>query len=134
MLEDIIDSLLRETALTSVVGQKIALYQLPQGSDYPAVVYSIISNPGIQHLCVSPTTARARIQINPLAKTMGQVNDLHVICRSLLESDSAKIEGGIRMISCRFDSFGPATKDEFTGMWTKPADYILIHEMQPTGA
>lgn len=134
MVEDIVDALLRKSPLIDIIGQKLALYQLPQGSQYPAVVYSIISNQSIQHICEPPTTAKARVQINPLAKTMTDVNQLHTICRSLLDSDSAKIAGNIRMISCRFDSFGPATKDEFTGMWTKSADYILVHEMQPTGA
>ena len=78
--------------------------------------------------CAPSATAISRVQVNPMAATMGQVNELHLLVRLALESDAARTVGTHRVASCRFDGYGPPSKDDFSGMWTKPADYILIHE------
>jgi hypothetical protein len=142
MIESVVQILLAVPAVQAVVGNRIALQQLRQGSEYPALVHQVVSSTPWQRLC-SPSTAHiSRVQINPIAPTMVQVNDLHDLVRTALQSDAERVERtrlvlqwseyyGLpfeRVVSCRLQVFGPATRDEFTGMWTKPADYLIHHE------
>jgi len=126
--EAIADALLRVDGVTAVVAQRIALEQLPQGSDYPAIVYRTISTTPIENLCSPSAASVSRLQVNPMAATMGEVNALHEVVRAALESDAQRTAAGRRVIGCRFAGFGPVSKDEFTGVWTKSADYTLMHE------
>lgn len=128
MNEAVIHTLLSVPGTQAVVGNRIALEQLPQGSEYPALVYQVVSSTAQQRLCSAAATFTSRVQVNALAPDMGRVNSLHALVRAALESDAARTVGSTRVVSCRLQGFGPATKDDFTGMWTKPADYILIHE------
>jgi hypothetical protein len=128
MIEQIVEALLDVPAITTAVGRNAALQQLPQGAEYPALTYQVVSSVGFQILCSPPKAFRSRVQINPLAGTMGAVNALHALARAALESDTERTAAGLRCISCRFEGYGPPSKDDFTGMWTKPADYILMHE------
>lgn len=128
MIENIVEALLNVPAVSGAVGVNVALQQLPQGAAYPALVYQVVSSVGWQTICSPTKTFSSRVQINPLASTVGGVNALHTIARAALESDTERTAAGLRCISCRFDGYGPPSKDDFTGMWTKPADYILSHE------
>jgi len=142
MIESIVQILLTVPAVQAVVGGRIALQQLPQGSEYPARVHQVVSSTPWQRLCSPSMTHISRVQINPIAPTMTQVNDLHDLVRTTLQSDAERVKStrlvlewseyyGLpfeRIVSCRFQGFGPASRDEFTGMWTKPADYLIHHE------
>lgn len=126
--EAITDALLRAAQpITDAVGNRIALEQLPQGSEYPAIAYRIVSDIGIQYLSEKVSESIARVQVNPLAADPGALVALHATVRVAMEGSNAAIAGH-RILSCRFEAFGPHSKDGFTGMWTKPADYILIYE------
>lgn len=134
MIEGVIHSMLNLSAVTDVVGSRIALAQLPQGSEYPAIVYNITSNaPHRQTYCKPTQTARVRVQINPLAPSFGLVNELHAKIKEVMECVDV-IKGGHKVLSCRYENTSRADKDDFSGMWTSAADYILLVEMQPTGA
>lgn len=126
--EPIMDALLRVPAVTSVATGGVALDQLPQGATYPALVYRAISTVTVQNLCSPADTYTSRVQVNPLAASMGQVMSLHALARTAVEGFAVRTAGGRRLIYARFESLGPASKDEFTGVWTQPADYILMHE------
>lgn len=126
--EPIADALLRVPGVTAVVAQRIALEQLPQGSEYPALVYRSISTAPVENLCTASAAHVSRLQINPMAATMAEVNALHILVRAALESDASRTAAGQRVMSCRFAGFGPVSRDEFTGVWTKSADYTLMHE------
>lgn len=128
MTEAVADALLRVAAITGTVpSTSIALEQLAQGAAYPAIVYRVISSLPAQRLC-APSGARvARVQINPLANDPGEVFTLHELIRQSIEGDAPRTVAGSTVTGVRFVGYGPASKDEFTGMWTKPADYILHH-------
>lgn len=126
--EPIMDALLRVPAVTAVVGSHIAMDQLPQGAGYPAVVYRTISHQGVPRLCAPSAAYTSRVQVNPLAASMGQVISLHALVRAAVEGFAQRTVAGRRLVSARFEGLGPASKDDFTGMWTQPADYILTHE------
>ncbi|MGQ3001293.1 MAG: tail completion protein gp17 [Hydrogenophaga sp.] len=126
--ETITDALLKAAApVVSAVDERIALEVLPQGSDYPAIAYQIVSDIGVQYLNEKVSESVARVQINPLAKDPGALLVLHAAVRGAMEG-SHKTIAGFRILSCRFEAFGPPSKDSLTGVWTKPADYILIYE------
>lgn len=128
MTESIIDELLRVSAVTAVVGPRIALVQLPQGSDYPAITYSPITDTAMQPLCGPSVATSARVQINPLAESMTAVNAIHALVKTAMQSDQTRTIAGKSLRYCRFIGYGPLSKDDFSGMWTKPADYMLMYE------
>jgi len=128
MIEPTIQALLSVPAMQALVGVRIALEQLPQGSAYPALVYRVVSTTSTQRLCAPRPSASTRLQVNPLAPDMATVNALHAAAAAALQSDTARTPAGVRVVSCRLAGYGPASKDELTGMWTKPADYILMHD------
>lgn len=126
--ESIVDALLRVFAITAVVGQRIALVQLPQGSSYPAIVYAPIMDDELGQLCGPSGAFKARVQINPLAPSMVTVNAIHALIREAMQSDQTRSVAGKSLRYCRLAGFGPVSKDDFSGMWTKPADYMLMYE------
>ena len=128
--EPIIDALLRVPGITAQVnGQSIALEQLAQGAAHPAIVYrGVGTNPAFGRLCGPVALYSSRVQINPLAASVAQVISLHGLVRNAIESDAERTVAGRRLFSARWAGLGPISKDDFTGMWTQPVDYILIHE------
>lgn len=128
MIESIIQTLLSVPSIQAVVGENIALEKLPQACTYPAIVHQIVSSELVPMLCAPGNTYTSRVQINPLAPDMATINQLHELIKAALQTDAPHLVGQVKVISCRQQGFGPANHDEFTGMWTKPADYILRHE------
>jgi hypothetical protein len=128
MIEAVIHTLLSVPAVQAVVGGRIALEQLPQGGAYPALVYRVVSTVPVHRLCAPQFSSISRVQVNPVAADMATVNALHALACAALQADVGRTVGATRVVACRLEGYGPATKDDFTGMWTKPADYMLIHE------
>lgn len=127
--EPIIAALLQAPAVLAVVpAQRQALEQLAQGAAAPALVYRAVSVVPMGRLCGPASTYTSRVQINPLATTPAQVQALHALVRTAVETVAPATVAGRRLISARFDGLGPASKDDFTGLWTQPADYVLVHE------
>ena len=92
--EPIADALLRVPGVTAVVAQRIALEQLPQGSEYPALVYRTISTAPVDNLCTPSAAHVSRLQVNPMAATMAEVNALHILVRAAVESDAPRTTAG----------------------------------------
>lgn len=128
--EPLIDALLRVPGITAVVSaQSIALEQLAQGAAYPAIVYRAVgTNPAYSRMDAPVNTYTSRVQVNPLAASLAQVMSLHALVRAAVESAAVRTVAGRRLVSARWGGLGPISKDDFTGMWTQPVDYILIHE------
>lgn len=126
--EPIVDALLRAPAVAAVVGTRVALEQLPQGTAYPALVYRTVSVTPLDRLCAPAVASTSRVQVNPLARSMGEVIALHALVRAAVEGFAQRTVTGRRLVCARFEGLGPASKDEFTGVWTQPADYMLTYE------
>lgn len=124
--EDIIATLLQHESIVQATGGRIALVQSPQDSGYPALVYQVISATPLDRLCAPGTAWRARVQINPLAFTVREVIDLQNAVRAVLECYTPRTVDGCTVASCVFMGYGPTSKDDLTGAWTKPADYMLL--------
>lgn len=127
--ELIIATLLSDASIVALVGNRRALYQLPQNTAYPAVVYNLID--GIPQPNVAyqngPQRAQARIQINPLALTVGEIKSIHSAIRNVLDFKHQQTIAGKLVVSCRFDSMQPIEKDLDSNIWTQSADYILTY-------
>lgn len=125
--EIIIASLLSHSSIVALVGNRRAMTQLPQNSEYPALVYTLIDgvpNPELSYQ-LKPQRATARVQINPLATTPAVLKSLHGVVRSVLDFKHQTVVSGKLVVSCRFENMGPATLDNDIKIWTQSADYIL---------
>lgn len=127
--ELIVAALLNVAGINALVGTRKALGQLPQNTAYPALVYQIVSGVPQPHLNYSgePQMAQARIQINPLALTVGEVKAIHAAVRASMDFKLQQIVAGKRVVSCRLDNIGPADRDNEAGVWTQSADYLLMY-------
>jgi len=124
--ELIIAAMLNQAGITALVGNRRALGQLPQNSQFPAIVYQVIDGqpqPGLNYSV--DDLAMARIQINPLAVTLAEVKNIHAAVRTGLDFKHHQTFAGKLVMSCRFDQLGPIDRDEEMGIWTQPADYML---------
>lgn len=120
-------SLLNVTGVTSLVGGRIALAQLPQGTAMPALVYQVVDavpRPELTYTA-GPQRATARMQVNPLATTIPQLKQIHAAIRTALDFKHNVTVSGKTIMSCRFRLLGPMDKDDEAGVWTQPADYEL---------
>ncbi len=119
--------MLNTPAVVALVGTRRALVQLPPNSPMPALVYTVIDSKPTPNVAyqMGEQRALARIQINPLAATIGEVKAIHDAVRSVLDFKHQTIVVGQKVISCRLDLMGPVDKDSDAGVWTQPYDYLL---------
>lgn len=126
--ELLINALLSHASIQALVGDRKALAQLPQDTAMPAIVYQVIDaqpRPNVNY-ATEPNMAVARIQINPLAQSIPQLKSIHSALRSVLDFKHNSVVAGKRVVSCRFSMLGPMDKDNEAGVWTQPADYIIM--------
>lgn len=122
-------ALLNQPAITALVGTRRALKQLPAGTALPALVYTVVD--------ILPTDymtggyAGMRLQINPMAATIGQVQQIHDAVHGALHGMADTTLAGHRVIAVRHELIGPedtSTDDAGAVTWTWPADYIVLYE------
>lgn len=125
--ELIVAAMLNHASITALVGNRRTVSQLPQNSAYPALVYSVVTANPQPHLNYAgePQMAQARIQINPLALTIGEVKAIHAAVRAQMDFKVGQVIAGKRVVSCRLDTVGPTDRDNESGVWTQAADYLL---------
>lgn len=125
--ELIVATMLNTPAVVALVGTRRALVQLPPNTPMPALVYTVIDSKPTPNVAyqLGEQRALARIQINPLAATIGEVKAIHDAVRSVLDFKHQTIVVGQKVISCRLDLMGPVDKDSDAGVWTQPYDYLL---------
>ena len=125
--ELLIPAMLNHASITALIGTRLALHRLPQNTVMPACVYNVISDnpdPYINYQSGQQIT-KARVQINALALTVASVVSIHAAIRNLLDYKHNLTYSGIKVMSSRVDFKGPYEKDDETGIWTRPIDYIL---------
>lgn len=127
--EEIAAELLNVQSIKDAVGQ-VSLAELPQGTEYPALVYQVISTNPLDYICLHGKNNTARLQINPLARNMGKINEIHNLVKKEITRFAPSHVAGCRLVSCTFFGFGPISKDD-KGMMTKPGDYRIIWEDLP---
>lgn len=126
-IETIVAAWLADSTITALVGDRRALSQLPQNSTFPALVYQVVDmtpQPVVAYQ-VGAQRARARVQINPLAATVTEVQAIHAAIRALLDFKHSVVIAGKTIVSARLELLGPTDKDSEAGVWTQPADYTI---------
>lgn len=125
--ELIVAAFLASSGVQALVGSRVALAQLPQNTTFPAVVYQVVDALPVPEVAYTngPQRARARVQINPLATSIGQLKQIHAAIRDAMDWQHNVTIGGARVMSCRFRLLGPMDRDNDAGIWTQPADYEL---------
>lgn len=127
--ETLIAAWLTDSTITALVGTRVALHELPQGTTYPNLVYHVIStvpDPIVAYQS-APQRAWSRVQINPQAATLAEVMAIHDALRTLMDFKHTVTVGGKTVISSRVDNYGPVSKDAETLVWTKPVDFKIYH-------
>jgi hypothetical protein len=127
--ELIIAAMLNTAGINALVSTRKAMVQLPQNTAFPALVYTIIDVVPQPHLNFSTERqmARARVQINPIAKTMAEVKSIHDQVRLAMDFKLQQTFAGKTVVSSRLDLVSSAEKDQDTGTWTQPADYLVYY-------
>ncbi len=127
--ELIIAAMLNTQGISALVGTRRAMTQLPQNTAFPALVYTVIDDIPLPNLRFSevPQRAQARVQINPLAKTIAEVKAIHEQVRLAMDFKLQQTFAGKTVISSRLDIFGTPEKDLDTGIWTQSADYLMSY-------
>ena len=125
--ELLIATMLNTPSIVALVGTRRALVQLPPNTPLPALVYTVIDSKPTPTVAYQfgEQRALARIQINPLATTIGELKAIHEAVRTVLDFKHQTIIVGQKVISCRLDLMGPVDKDTDAGVWTQPYDYLL---------
>ena len=127
--ELIVYAMLNTQGISALVGTRRAMTQLPQNIAFPALVYTVIDDIPLPNLRfnVVPQRAQARVQINPLAKTIAEVKAIHEQVRLAMDFKLQQTFAGKTVISSRLDIFGTLEKDLDTGIWTQSADYLMSY-------
>lgn len=125
----IIRSLLTDPTITALVGTRNAQSQLPDSVTFPALVYTFVSdNPRPNLAATGSQLMEVRVQFNPLAATMAEVDAIHATLRTLLDfKHHVTIAGKLVTSIRRLPSSPVASKDPDRGIWTSPADYMLTY-------
>lgn len=127
---DLADALLRHPAIVALVGDRIALTELPQGDPLPALVYSLPSSTSAAYLAGRHEAGKRfmRLQLNPLALDAAGVNAVHAAAEDALAWRCAEEVAGLWLIHIEPGPSGIWSKDPTTGAWTRPRDYLIHFE------
>lgn len=125
----IVKTLLESPTIMAIIGDRKAQAQLPQGCQYPAVVYDIITvTPRPVMNYTSSEMADARVQIEAIAKTMQAVDELLEAIRLVFDLRVAEIIAGKMVVDIRRDTHSPLmSRDAETGMWSSHVDYTILY-------
>jgi len=124
--ETLVSSLLNVPPVIDLVGDKRALARLPHNAHMPALVYNVLNDipdPMVNYR--TSTLHKARVQLNPLAKSIGEVKQIQQAIETAMNFKQNVPVGQALLIWCRLDLTGQMDKDDETGVWTQPVDYIL---------
>jgi len=125
----IVKTLLEYPAITALIGTRKAQAQLPQGCAMPALVYDFISSVPIPFMNYTSTEPiDIRVQFNPVAKTLGEVDQIHDAIKSVFEFvHQQTIAGKFVVIITREPSSPVAVRDADTGLWSSNQDYRITY-------
>lgn len=124
----IAEALLQAPGVAALVGDRCAVKQLPQGTDLPALVYQVITSNDAPYLDDESSVSVFRLQVNPLALDVPTVNHIHKAVAAALLPVRDQVVAGKRVISVRSDGRAGFDKDQVTGAWTRPADYLVTFD------
>ena len=125
----IIGALLGDSTISALIGARKAQSQLPDNTTFPSLVYTFVSDNPRPNLAASGSQLMSvRVQINPLAVTMAEVDAIHAAVRTLFDFKHQQTIASKTVVSIRRLPSSPvADRDPDRGVWTSPADYMLMY-------
>lgn len=124
-------ALLNQPAIVALVADRRAIDELPAGMGLPALVYSVVSLDPTVYLDDADGYETMRVQVNPLATSIGQVQQIHDAVRATLDGLAQTTLAGRHVIAVRRVGSGPQdrdTDDAGQTVHTWPRDYIVSFE------
>lgn len=129
MLELALHTLLAAHApLVQLVGTRIALAELPEGSAYPALVYQVVSQTPSVRLCRQANSKLNRVQLNAIATDAVVMESVEKAALAALVSDTSRqpVANGLHLRSVRAVGWGPWSRDGTAGVWTRACDLFVF--------
>jgi hypothetical protein len=124
--ETIVSELLNVQPIIDLVGDKRALARLPHDTHMPALIYNVVTDMPAPMVDYSQNCLhRARVQFNPLAKTIGEVKQIQAAMMQAMNYKQNVQVGEALVVWCRVELIGQVDKDDETAVWTQPVDYML---------
>lgn len=116
-------------SVTGIVGTRIYPVQVPQGQSTPAIAYELISAVTQGALDASAPThlTRSRIRVNLLGKDFDQVRTLRTAVVGALRHQRGTF-GGTEVHAVFLDYEGPVAFDQPLDLYTRPVDFIFLHQ------
>lgn len=125
----IADALLRHPGVTAIVGESIALDHLDEGTPLPAIAYQVFTTPQPYLAAGAEAVPQLmRLQVNVLAQTPGAVQALHAAIHAALAWHAGQTVAGCWVTRIAPQAMAGFSKDEATGTWTRPRDYLITFE------
>ncbi len=125
--EQLVPAMLAGSSIENLIGKRLALERLPTNTTFPACVYQIISDTPAPNIAFQngQQLTKARVQINALAMTVGEVSSINLAIKTLLNFKLQTWFGDTLVVSSRLEMRGAYEKDDETGLWTRPVDYFI---------
>lgn len=118
-------ALLGHPSIVTLVGSRRAFVRLPQGSEFPAVVYDVESSPVLViNAAAGPQLMRTRLQVTALGRSIGDVEAVRAAVREAIKLTSGTVAGH-RVVSVVPDVEMGADRDDEAGVWFRHSDYLL---------
>lgn len=124
--ELIVGAMLNTSSVTSIVGTRRAVSQLPQGTAMPALVYEAISTMPVMTVNASfgAQLLSSRVQITALAADAAGVAQVLAAAMAAMNLKSGTYAGKAVVSSVRDMATGLA-KDNDAGIWFGSQDFII---------
>lgn len=125
-IEQIAGALLNVSGVTSIVGARRAVAQLPQGTAMPAIVYDVVSTMPVitMNAASGPQLLISRVQVTALADNSDGVQTLLTAVMVALNLKSGTYSGSV-VASVVRDLRTQITKDNEAGVWYASQDFIV---------
>lgn len=114
-------------AIAAIVADRIAMVELPQGTAYPALVWTPISGVPMYPIRAAdgPQLKRSRVQFTLLAKDFTTLLNLRAAVGQAVNFKSGVI-GGVTVVGIVLELDGPQAKDEESKVYMQTVDYMVI--------
>lgn len=125
-IELITAALLNVAGVTSIVGDRRALSQLPQNTAMPAIVYDSVSTVPVitMNAASGPQMLISRVQVTALAMTPGGVESILTVVMAALNLKSGTYAG--RLVACVVrDTKNQIMRDNEASVWYGSQDFMV---------
>lgn len=125
-IEQIAGALLNVSGVTSIVGSRRAVAQLPQGTAMPSIVYDVVSTMPVitMNAASGPQLLISRVQVTALADSADGVQTLLTAVIAAMNLKSGTYSGSV-VASVVRDLRTQITKDNDAGVWYASQDFMV---------